>query len=86
MIWKPELALQLAVMNVAMSIKNTTVEPPLGTSTSPCPEDRWIAVSRSSVETIWLKSCDISGRKGPNLPFLKSRFSGGSGRAEYGEE
>jgi len=59
--WKPELALQLAVMNVMMSIKNTTVESPLDTSTSPCLEDRWIAVSRSSVETIRLKSRDISG-------------------------
>ena len=59
--WKPELALQLAVMNMMMSIKNATVEPPSDTSTSPRLEDRWIAVSRSSVETIRLKSRDISG-------------------------
>ena len=84
--WKPELALQLAVMDVVVSTKNITVELPPSTSTRPCLEDRWFTVSRSSVETIRLKSRDISGRKGLNLPFLKSRFSGGSERAERGEE
>jgi len=41
--------------------KESTAESPVDTSASPRLESRWIAISRSGVETIRLESCDSSG-------------------------
>ena len=61
-------------------------EPPSRTSTSPCLENRWSTVSRSSIETIGLGTRHISGRRGLDLSFLKSGLSRSGNRAERNKE
>jgi hypothetical protein len=59
--WKPELALQLAAVSMTVRIEIATAVFPSHTSTSPCLENRRIAVNRSGVETIWLENRDNFG-------------------------
>lgn len=80
---KPELASQFAEM--MMNINTTTVVSSR-TSASPFLEVGRTTVSRSSVETIWLKSRNSPGREGLDLSFTESGSERSGKCAERGKE